>query len=50
MTPVSGHNSEDSCLLYVTDKRTGTQFLVDNEVKGNVVPTTKLEKNHLTSY
>ena len=43
-TAVTGHNSHESRLLYVTDRRTGTQFLVDTGAEVSVVPPTALEK------
>ncbi|CAH8500953.1 unnamed protein product [Schistosoma haematobium] len=44
-TALTDHNSQDSRLLYVTDKRTGTQFLVDTGAEVSVVPPTALEKS-----
>ncbi|CAH8536673.1 unnamed protein product [Schistosoma guineensis] len=44
-TALTDHNFQDSRLLYVTDKRTGTQFLVDTGAEVSVVPPTALEKN-----
>ncbi|CAH8466367.1 unnamed protein product [Schistosoma rodhaini] len=43
-TAVSGHNSHEGRLLYFTDRRTGTQFLVDTGTEVSVVPPTALEK------